>query len=266
MNWSVPCCALLDWYFRMDSQSSTPSLPSCEWGELQKKTAGTSGRYSTNQEPVRWVNRVFVAPYQLLLKKKKDLFWDVAQSLVFKPCLDQSGIDRGRRRPEDGGAFLPGSAEEHTPLHLQEPRPARPVRPSVAQAEHFYADQHSLHLHGLQAHREETDWRQRRRRPRRAHGHRHAGGERTACRRTFFSSLTYRLGCVFHMRCLKNLLLVVWQLSLKIVQQRSGLCFQYPHIPDCINSQNKKKKRLVIAALVQLQAGTPWQLNTFLPS
>lgn len=116
----------------------------------------------------------------------RDLCWDEVQSFVLKLSSDQAGIDRDRRRPEDHGVFLPGSADEHPPLHIQEPRPARPFRPSVAQAEHFCAEQHCLHLHGLQTYREETDWGERRRRPRRAHGHHHAGGERTACRRMFF--------------------------------------------------------------------------------
>lgn len=138
-------------------------------------------------------------------------FGDEVQSLVLRQCLDQADIDRGWRRQEDHGVFLPGSAEEHSPLHVQEPRPARPFRPPVAQAERFCAEQHCLHLHGLQAYREETDWRERRRGPRRAHGHHHASGERTARRRMVFS-LTYRLIYVFHMRYL-----VICQVSMRIM-------------------------------------------------
>lgn len=136
----------------------------------------------------------------------------------FKTVLGPAVICRGRRRAEKRGVFLPESAEEHSPLHVQESRPTRPVWSSLAQAEHFCAEQHSLHLHGLQACREEVDRWKGRRRPRRAHGHRHTSGERTARRRMFFS-LTCLLIYVFYMRRLRNSLLVVWELWL-------GSCFR----------------------------------------
>lgn len=121
----------------------------------------------------------------------------------FKTVLGLAVVYRGRWRPEERGVFLPESAEEHSPLHVQESQPTRAVWSSVAQAEHFCAEQHSLHLHGLQARREETDRWKGRRRPRRAHGHRHTSGERTARRRMFFS-LTCLLIYVFYMSRLRN--------------------------------------------------------------
>lgn len=93
-------------------------------------------------------------------------------------------VHRGRRGQKDGGVLLPGPAEEHPPLHFQEPWPPRPLWSPVAQAEHFCAEQHSVHLHGLQALGEKADRREGRRWPHRAHAHHHTGGGWTACGRT----------------------------------------------------------------------------------
>lgn len=93
-------------------------------------------------------------------------------------------VHRGRRGQKDGGVLLPGPAEEHPPLHFQEPWPPRPLWSPVAQAEHFCAEQHSVDLHGLQALGEKADRREGRRWPHRAHAHHHTGGGWTACGRT----------------------------------------------------------------------------------
>lgn len=93
-------------------------------------------------------------------------------------------VHRGRRWQKDGGVLLPGPAEEHPPLHFQEPWPPHPLWSPVAQAEHFCAEQHSVHLHGLQALGEKADRREGRHWPHRAHAHHHTGGGWTACGRT----------------------------------------------------------------------------------
>lgn len=102
------------------------------------------------------------------------------------PCLHRVSavVHCGRRWEKDGGVLLPGPAEEHPPLHFQEPWPPRPLWSSVAQAEHFCAEQHSVHLHGLQALGEKADRREGRHWPHRAHTHHHTGGGWTTCGRT----------------------------------------------------------------------------------
>lgn len=42
-----------DWYFQTDFQVSIRWWPSSVWDELQKKTAGTFGKYLTSQEAAR---------------------------------------------------------------------------------------------------------------------------------------------------------------------------------------------------------------------
>lgn len=95
-----------------------------------------------------------------------------------------AAVHCGGRWQAHGGVLLPRPAEEHPPLHFQEPWPPRPLWSPVAQAEHFCAEQHSVDLHGLQVVGEKADRREGRSRPHRAHAHHHTGGGWTACRRT----------------------------------------------------------------------------------